>query len=123
MSKQIRIGSSADFPVGKLVKVEAEGTLLLVARVGDRLCAVQNRCTHMPLPLGGGTLNGNTITCPWHNSEFDLCSGENLDWVRGVAGIRLPGWSRKLMELGKKPAPLTTYAITETGNDVFLQMD
>jgi nitrite reductase/ring-hydroxylating ferredoxin subunit len=30
------------------------------------------------------------VVCPWHNSRFDLASGENLDWAPGFAGRDMP---------------------------------
>ena len=33
-------------------------------------------------PLNEGKREGNIVTCPWHGSQFDLCSGKV---VRGPA--------------------------------------
>ena len=54
-----------------------------------------------------GKYEDGVVTCAWHNSRFDVCIGENLDWTPGIAGVRVPGWSRKLIALGKSPTPLT----------------
>jgi nitrite reductase/ring-hydroxylating ferredoxin subunit len=34
-------------------------------------------------PLNEGDRDGDVVTCPWHGSQFDLCSWEVL---RGPAG-------------------------------------
>ncbi len=60
--------------------------------------------------------------CPWHNSRFDLASGDNLDWTPGFAGKDMPRWSRKLIALGRKPSSLTTYAVTVEGDDVYVEL-
>jgi Rieske Fe-S protein len=38
---------------------------------------------HRGGPLDEGERDGDMVTCPWHGSWFDLCSGEVL---RGPAG-------------------------------------
>ena len=67
-----------------------------------------------PLPhegAGGTKYEHGQVVCPWHNSRFDLASGANLDWAPGFAGRDLPRWSRKLIALGRKPSPPTTYDV------------
>ena len=56
------------------------------ARVGDAVvfnvdgnfCAAQATCPHRGGPLGEGTFDGSTVTCPWHGSQFNACSGAVL---------------------------------------------
>ncbi len=62
----------------ELVAVLEEGEL----EDGGRR-AIANRCTRMRGPLDEGERDGNVVTCPWHGSRFDLCSGGVL---RGPAG-------------------------------------
>lgn len=123
MSRRIAIGKADTFPEGVLKKVDADGRSIVVARTEDGFCALRNQCSHMPLPIAGGKLEGKTITCPWHNSQFDICTGENLDWVRGMAGIRMPGWTRKLLALGKKPQGITAYAVTEENGELYVDIE
>jgi nitrite reductase/ring-hydroxylating ferredoxin subunit len=40
-------------------------------------------------PLNEGTLDGSTVTCPWHGSQFDVCTGAVL---RGPAGAPLKAY-------------------------------
>jgi nitrite reductase/ring-hydroxylating ferredoxin subunit len=59
------------------------GSALLVGNVavfnvGSRLSATQNECTHRQGPLSGGELEGSTVTCPWHGSQFDVSTGAVL---------------------------------------------
>ena len=122
MPERILIGDSNDFPAGELKTVRANGQSIVVARLEDGLCALRNQCSHMPLPINGGKLEGNTITCPWHNSQFDMCDGKNLDWVRGVVGISLPKWSRSIMAMGKDPQPIPSYEVIEEDGKVYVQL-
>ena len=125
MSGRVRIGSVADFSDGELHAVDADGTALVVGLAEGALCAALNRCPHLGLSLtkgpGGLKYDDGAVVCPWHNSRFDLATGENVDWTPGVAGRDLPRWSRKLVALGKKPAPLTLYHVTVEGDDVFVE--
>lgn len=126
MAERLRIGSLADFADGELHAVNVGGAHLVVGMVDGRPYAARNRCPHLGLSLatgpGGKRFADGQITCPWHNSRFDLCTGENLDWAPGFAGVDMPRWSAKLIALGRKPAPLTTYAVTVEGDDVFVDV-
>ncbi len=126
MSDRVRIGSVADFADGELHAVDAGGTSVVVGLVGTSLCAARNRCPHMGFSLtkgpGGTKFADGEVVCPWHNSRFDLDSGDNLDWTPGFAGKDMPRWSRKLIALGRKPSSLTTYDVTVEGDDVFVQL-
>ena len=59
------------------------GSVLLVGKVavfnvGGRLCATQNECTHRLGPLSKGKVEGSSVTCPWHGSQFDVSTGAVL---------------------------------------------
>ena len=118
---RVGIGSAGDFG-GPSRVVDAGGQSVIVARTAKGLCAVLNRCPHLGLPLAGGKIEGDTITCPFHMSSFDLCSGENLDWTAGVLGVKAPAWSRGLLALGKRPQPVQTFRLTEENGQLFLEM-
>ena len=126
MSNTVRIGHVQDFPAGEVTEVDVEGTKVLVARDTEGLCAARNKCPHLGLSLtsgpGGRTYADGVITCPWHNSRFVVRSGENLDWVSGIAGRSVPSWSRKVISAGRKPAPLTTYPVTVVDDEVFIEL-
>lgn len=78
-------------PINQLVLKENEfrvselpaGSALLVGEtavfnVGGSLCATQDKCTHRQGPLSKGKLDGSTVTCPLHGSQFNVCTGEVL---------------------------------------------
>ena len=59
--------------------VEVDGVPVVMSRSeSGEVCAIANTCTHMGGPLNEGARQGNVVTCPWHGSQFDLCSGEVL---------------------------------------------
>jgi len=122
MSKRVMIGSAADVPATGAKTFDAEGITLVVAKVGDGYCAVVNKCPHLGLPIAGGKVEDGTITCPFHNSRFDMCTGKNLDWVQGVIGVKLPEWSRRILALGKEPTPIQSFKVTEEDGKLFVEM-
>ena len=44
--------------------------------VGGTFYAIDNTCTHEGGPLGEGELAGEVVTCPWHNTEFNVKTGK-----------------------------------------------
>lgn len=48
---------------------------VVVFNVAGNLCATQSGCTHKQGPLSQSKLDGSTVTCPWHGSQFDVCTG------------------------------------------------
>jgi nitrite reductase/ring-hydroxylating ferredoxin subunit len=66
-----------------------------VFNADGQFCATHPRCTHKQGPLSEGTLDGSTVTCPWHGSEFNVCTGAVLH--------------------GPATEPLMTYTVTAEG--------
>jgi nitrite reductase/ring-hydroxylating ferredoxin subunit len=122
MSKRVMIGRASDMPANGSKVFNAEGTSLVVAKVGDGYCAVINKCPHIALPIAGGKVENGVITCPFHGSRFDMCTGQNLDWVQGVAGLKLPEWSRRVIALGKAPAPIQTFKVVEEAGNLYVEL-
>lgn len=126
MAEKIRIGTLEELADGELHAVKAGGTGVIVGSVEGTLYAARNHCPHLGLSLttgpGGKSFTDGEVQCPWHNSRFNLCTGDNLDWTPGFAGRTMPRWSSKLIALGKKPAPLTTYPVTVEGSDVYVEV-
>lgn len=60
---------------GSTLRVQAHGTVLVIARVKGELYAFQEFCTHRYGPLSEGALAGCEIMCPWHRSRFDMRTG------------------------------------------------
>ena len=117
---RVKLADSADVREGAVHVAKADGRSLILSRVGGKVCALENKCPHFGLPLAKGKVTNGTIRCPFHGSVFDLCSGENLDWVKSVGGLQLPEWSRGLVALGKKPTAAHSIAVSEENGAVYL---
>lgn len=51
---------------------------VLLARQGDALFAVINRCTHASAALDGGRVRRGAVICPLHGARFQLATGQCL---------------------------------------------
>src|SRR5262249_2760809 len=49
-----------------------------VFNIVGNFCATQAKCPHKQGPLSEGSLDGSTVTCPWHGSQFNVCTGALL---------------------------------------------
>jgi nitrite reductase/ring-hydroxylating ferredoxin subunit/uncharacterized membrane protein len=57
-----------------------DGTPVLVTRsAAGGICAIASTCSHAGGPLAEGSREGDIVTCPWHGSRFDVCSGRVLE--------------------------------------------
>ena len=70
-SEWFRIG---DVPEGSARSVGN----VAVFNVSGHLRATQAKCPHQQGPLTEGHVTGSAVTCPWHGSQFDVCSGAVL---------------------------------------------
>ncbi|HET8673423.1 MAG TPA: Rieske (2Fe-2S) protein [Thermoleophilaceae bacterium] len=72
----VAVLDSAELRGEELRRVSVDGVPVLLARSqGGRVCALANTCTHLGGPLAEGSREGDTVTCPWHGSRFDLRTG------------------------------------------------
>jgi len=97
-------------------KVVLEGQEILLARVGDKYYAVGNRCTHLNGDLSEGKLEGTIITCPRHQSQFDLKDGSVVRWLKGQGVVFRIGGALK------SSRPLKTYKVTVEGDAVLVEI-
>ena len=99
---EVKMARVSQVASGTGTVVSAEGRAIAVFNVGGTFYALANECTHMGGPLGKGRLDGTTVTCPWHGSQFDVTSGE--------------------VKKGPARRPVATYPVRVEGDDVFVQI-
>ena len=71
----VRVSAGDTFAEGEMRVFDIDGTKVSVAAAGGRLYAFDDTCTHMGCSLAKGKLDGTTVTCPCHGSQFDVTSG------------------------------------------------
>jgi nitrite reductase/ring-hydroxylating ferredoxin subunit len=80
---EVRVAALADLAPGRLRLVDASGTRVVLARVGDRVHALGDTCVHQGGPLVEGKLSGTRLACPWHGWMYDVRTGQCLFPARG----------------------------------------
>lgn len=85
------VGSLASLPDGKPTVRKIDDVPVLVYRLGNRVTAMVERCSHQTGPLSEGEVVGTgadaCVVCPWHGSTFRLVDGAV---VRGPAANSQP---------------------------------
>src|SRR5215510_651529 len=78
----VKVGNAKDVETNEMRVFDVAGTKVSIARALGQLHAFDDTCTHMGCSLAKGKLDGTTVTCPCHGSQFDVVSGTV---VRGPA--------------------------------------
>ena len=74
----VQIGNPKDVAVGQMRVFDVAGTKVNVTNVDGHLYAFDDTCTHQACSLATGNLQGTTVTCACHRSQFDVTSGAVL---------------------------------------------
>ena len=99
MSEFVFVCKVDDVPAGSAKQFTVNGTEIALARVeGGECYAIGCRCTHLRAKLGRGSLEGRTLTCPWHAGDWNVETGE-------AEGLPVAG-------------TLPTYKVRVTGDDL-----
>jgi 3-phenylpropionate/trans-cinnamate dioxygenase ferredoxin subunit len=90
------------------------GREYLVSRAGGEYFVTQSRCPHMGGHLEQGTLEGTILTCPRHNSKFDLSDGHVVRWTK---------WHGATLAVAKAvrpPRPLRSFLVKVEGDTLLV---
>jgi nitrite reductase/ring-hydroxylating ferredoxin subunit/alkylhydroperoxidase/carboxymuconolactone decarboxylase family protein YurZ len=68
--------AEADLAVGQSTRVEADGRALFVHRAADEWRVFDSRCPHQTTDIPHLALAGHTLTCPKHQWQFDVRTGQ-----------------------------------------------
>jgi probable phosphoglycerate mutase len=117
-----RVAALADLSLGSLTAVTLDRReILLVRGTTGEVYAVNNRCPHMRAHLHEGALEGTTITCPLHGSQFLATNGTLVQGPQcgttWSASYGEPGRQLSPIEAG----PLPTYEVRVDGDDVLVR--
>jgi len=91
MAELTKVATVAEVPPGKTKMVESGGKKIALFNIGGTYYAIDDTCPHRGGPLSQGPVEGETVTCPWHGSKFDIKTGAVLapPAVKGVASYRV----------------------------------
>ena len=76
MADFVRAVKVGDLSPGSAKVIEVAGKTLALCNVDGRFYALDNTCLHRGGPIGEGTLDGTTVTCPWHGWQYDVTTGQ-----------------------------------------------
>lgn len=75
---RILLGDLSDLHDGELRCFGGFGAHgIVVCRVGGRLYALDDNCSHADTPLSEGRLFGHSLVCPLHGAAFDVRDGSH----------------------------------------------
>ncbi|MHB8920285.1 MAG: Rieske (2Fe-2S) protein [Halothiobacillus sp.] len=77
-SEWLPVCAQRELALGERRVIAAPDEDILVVNADGVILAVANQCSHQALPLDEGSLDGDLITCPYHNAQFCLRTGEAL---------------------------------------------
>jgi 3-phenylpropionate/trans-cinnamate dioxygenase ferredoxin subunit len=102
---RVRVCALNQLPEDAAGRFEVDGRYIAVARIGDKVYAIGDTCSHADYSLSEGDLYADEleIECPKHGSTFSLVSGEPQS---------LPATS-----------PVPVYVATVDGDDVFIEVE
>jgi nitrite reductase/ring-hydroxylating ferredoxin subunit len=106
-----KIARTEDVPPGQTRFIVIRGKPLVLARWGGSIHALSGLCPHQSKPLSGARVWGGLLTCPWHNFQYDLRTGEN-HYPRNVYPP----------DLASQLAPLKTYPVEIRGNAIWVDL-
>jgi nitrite reductase/ring-hydroxylating ferredoxin subunit len=78
MAQLVKALSLKDLPPGQMKPVGLGGLNILLVNLEGEVLAVSNLCTHEEAYLSNGKLEDGAVSCPLHESQFDLKTGEVL---------------------------------------------
>ena len=97
----VKVANTNDIQPSHMKEVQLDGEIICLANIEGKYYAIGNICTHEGGPLADGTLEGYEVECPWHNSKFDVRTGE----------VKKPPAS--------EPEP--TYQVKVDGNEILIK--
>ena len=99
---KILAGKVSDITSGKMIMVSTDGKDILVTNVDGNYYAMDDTCTHAGASLSEGSLDGSTVTCPWHGSTWDCKTG-------------------KMIAFGVQLKDLSSYKVMVESDNVFVE--
>ena len=107
-------------PVGGSLKADLAGTAVAIVHTAEGVFAIRDACSHADVLLSEGEIEGCTIECWLHGSQFDLRTGAPLTLPAVVAvpvyEVRLSGEGEDIVvEVATLPTDIsaTSQAATE----------
>jgi nitrite reductase (NADH) small subunit len=109
-----RVARVGEIPPGQTRYFVVGRAELVLANRSGRIYALHGRCPHQGNPLEGAALWDNLLTCPWHQFQYDVATGEN-HYPKNVYPPDLP-------RLQAQVRPLRTYPVDIRGGEIWVDL-
>jgi nitrite reductase/ring-hydroxylating ferredoxin subunit len=76
MADWFKVGPTGDVSEGEINSYTVGDRIVAIANSEGDLYAFDDVCTHQQCSLSEGELDGTTVECPCHGSQFDVMTGE-----------------------------------------------
>jgi 3-phenylpropionate/trans-cinnamate dioxygenase ferredoxin subunit len=116
MSEFVEVARISEIMDGAMKKVTTGTIQILLMRANGEFYASQLLCPHLEADLSEGTLHGIVLTCPMHNSQFDIRDGHVVRWTN-LTGIKLSYASK-----AHPPRSLRCYPVYIDGDRVLVSV-
>jgi cytochrome P450/nitrite reductase/ring-hydroxylating ferredoxin subunit len=96
---KVRIASADQVGEGRVLRVDAIGRPLLVARIGGRFHAIDAICSHAGGRLEDGDIEKGCVVCPVHGAVFSLTTGKvsaHTDWATDLQSFEVTAEGNEL---------------------------
>jgi len=99
----VEVAKAGEIAPGGLKFVRVGEREIVVCNCDGRYYAVDRRCGHMNGPLEMGALDGTILTCPMHHVQFDVTTGQALNYpIPEYIEEPLPSrWTQYLSHFGR----------------------
>ena len=91
----VEIAPASELPNGERLFVEIEGKPIVIFNIAGQYFSIADVCSHDDGPVGEGTLEGYSITCPRHGAQFDVRTGKVLQMP---AVVDIPAYPVRVAE-------------------------
>ena len=98
----VKVAKKSDIPPSHMKEVQVSEQSVCVANIDGRYFAINNICSHEGGPLADGVLQGYEVECPWHQSKFDVRTGD----VKAPPAVE----------------PQATYEVKILGEDIMIKL-
>ena len=83
----VRVATADEVPSDGLLAVHTDQAGVVLARVDDKIYALEDRCSHQDYPLSDGLIEHDQVECPYHGARFDVRTGRAVQ-LPAVAPVR-----------------------------------
>jgi 3-phenylpropionate/trans-cinnamate dioxygenase ferredoxin subunit len=87
MAEYKKVASLTDVKPNTATLIEVNGRKIALFNLNGDLFGIDDECPHEGGPLSEGSVEGDSVSCPWHGSVFNIKTGA-VEAPPAVEGVR-----------------------------------